>query len=476
MSSSVHRIRPLLWIVPAALLLWAGFTNAYPWFDTSSSLASAQDLLAGRAIGYAQTGQPAFHPLMFLLTVVAAPLDEGAGYLVTGVTMLAFAALCWAVFRVGSKLFSWQVGVVAAAIVYTSVALQAIAVEAYGDIVFATLVMYAVLLEVERPRCGWPVLVLLGVAGLQRPEAWLLALAYWIYLFPGLGWRTRLGLVALVAAAPAIWLLSEAAVVGGRTSAPAVTAGALRFDLGRAFVDVPAAVPGYVSDLTRKAVLIGGAAGVVCALSFTRARAYPLIALAAVGVVALAVLGATGQPVVARYAIVIAVVVALYCAVGAVGWTQREGVRCRRLWKLIGAGVIALLVVLLPRPIGHWMDAHDDIQANGGAWRDMRAIVTTASARAHFARCKPLYVPSANPVPYLRFALDAPLGSVAAPFPADPRRGLFVVPRRSQGAEGFLRTYAGDSRTYFHLRPAGARLIAANASWILYAGRSCQWS
>ena len=39
----------------------------------------------------------------------------------------------------------------------------------------------------EPPRAGWPVLALLAVAGLLRPEAWLFSVAYLGYL--GLVWE-----------------------------------------------------------------------------------------------------------------------------------------------------------------------------------------------------------------------------------------------------------------------------------------------
>ena len=60
-----------------------------------------------------------------------------------------------------------------------------------------------------------PVLVLLGLAGLLRPEAWLLAGAYWLYLLPALD-RRRDGSrsAALVAAAPVLWALSDLVVTG----------------------------------------------------------------------------------------------------------------------------------------------------------------------------------------------------------------------------------------------------------------------
>ena len=75
-------------------------------------------------------------------------------------------------------------------------------------------VVWAAVLEARRPRRGWPVLVLLGLAGLLRPEAWLYAGAYWLWLFPARDWPDRLKLLALAAAAPVIWALSDLVITG----------------------------------------------------------------------------------------------------------------------------------------------------------------------------------------------------------------------------------------------------------------------
>ena len=43
-------------------------------------------------------------------------------------------------------------------------------------------VLGAVLVEVRRPRAGAPVLALLALAGLLRPEAWVFSGLYWLYI------------------------------------------------------------------------------------------------------------------------------------------------------------------------------------------------------------------------------------------------------------------------------------------------------
>ena len=59
-------------------------------------------------------------------------------------------------------------------------------------------------------------LALLDVAGLLRPEAWLFAGVYWLYLCRGASPRERVRLAALVALAPVLWALSDLAVTGRR--------------------------------------------------------------------------------------------------------------------------------------------------------------------------------------------------------------------------------------------------------------------
>ena len=60
--------------------------------------------------------------------------------------------------------------------------MQLLALRAMFDLPFYLMVFGAALLELRRPRGGWPVLLLLALAGLLRPEAWLLGGVYWLWL------------------------------------------------------------------------------------------------------------------------------------------------------------------------------------------------------------------------------------------------------------------------------------------------------
>ena len=77
---------------------------------------------------------------------------------------------------------------------------------AYVDIPYAALVLGAILAEARRPRTTLP-LILLALAGLLRPEAWLFSFAY-------VAWRRDLRLLPLAAAAPVLWLVHDQIVTG----------------------------------------------------------------------------------------------------------------------------------------------------------------------------------------------------------------------------------------------------------------------
>ena len=88
-------------------------------------------------------------------------------------------------------------------------------VRAYVDIPYLLLVLGALLVESRRRRAGAPVLVLLALAGLLRPEAWAFSGLYWLYLLPGRDAPAGLArLTLLAAAAPLVWLLSDLAITG----------------------------------------------------------------------------------------------------------------------------------------------------------------------------------------------------------------------------------------------------------------------
>ena len=64
-------------------------------------------------------------------------------------------------------------------------------IRGYVDLPTIALVVWAAVLEARSPRRGAPVMVLLVLAGLLRPEIWLFAAVYWLWCFRGSTGRER---------------------------------------------------------------------------------------------------------------------------------------------------------------------------------------------------------------------------------------------------------------------------------------------
>jgi hypothetical protein len=160
-------------VLAGALLLrvitGVGFAN----YDTLYALVWGQQAARGEVPQYGLPIAPTPHPLVEAAGVVLAPLGpratEGA---VVALGFLALAVCAWAVYRLGALWFNRAAGAVAAAVLVTRVPVLSYGTRAYVDVPYLALVLGALVLETRRPRAGAPVLGLLALAGLLRPEAW----------------------------------------------------------------------------------------------------------------------------------------------------------------------------------------------------------------------------------------------------------------------------------------------------------------
>src|SRR6185295_17976602 len=135
-----------------------------------------------------------------------------------------------------------------------------------------------------------------------RPEAWLLAGAYWLYLLKGLPRPTALRLGALVAAAPLIWGISDLAITGNALHSLTFTKDTAE-TLGRphGIENVPEVMPRRLGEILRWVPLLGGTAGFFLALRFARERALLPAALAVLGGLAFVAIGIAGLSLLGRY-------------------------------------------------------------------------------------------------------------------------------------------------------------------------------
>ena len=156
---------------------------------------------------------PTPHPLANVLGGIAALTGTGADTVLLAVSFLSFASLGYAAFAAGRRSFGTIAGIVAAAILLTRPLLIAETLQASLDIPFLALVLGALAVELGPRRRPAVVIGMLAVAGLLRPEAWLLA-AYLAWIWRTLPRRAVRALVVAAASAPVIWLLADWVLAG----------------------------------------------------------------------------------------------------------------------------------------------------------------------------------------------------------------------------------------------------------------------
>src|SRR3954471_16857805 len=153
----------------------------YPNYDSAYSLLWGRELLDGTLPSLDAYGAPTQHPLAIVVGAVLSPLGDAAPRVWLALPVAAFCLLVAGVYRLGRVAFTPWVGAVAGALVLSRLDYPFLAARGYVDIPYLALLAWAGALEAQRPRRGGAVWALLIAAGLRRPEAWLLAGAYWLW-------------------------------------------------------------------------------------------------------------------------------------------------------------------------------------------------------------------------------------------------------------------------------------------------------
>jgi hypothetical protein len=401
--------------------------------------------------------------------------DAGEGVML-GVVLFAIGWLVVGLYRLGRESFAWPVGVLAAVIFATRVPPLNFGIRGYVDLPAIAFVVWAAVLEARRPRRGWPVLVLLGLAGLLRPEAWLFTAVYWLWLLPGRDWRGRVGLALLAAAAPAIWLASDLAVTGDALWSLHGThdlAGQLKRPTG--LENVPTLMPRRLGEIMRLPELIAAVLGFAAALAWMRRRALLPAAVLVLNGVAYLVLAAAGLPLLGRYLFLAGAMLSLFAAVAVFGWTALAADnRLRHGWRIGGLVVLAAILVFLPNQVDRLTTLHDDIAARQRVDADLHSLVKDPDVRPALRRspedgCLPLYAPNHRPVPQLAYWTGLRPSQIVTPARRPPRaEDLFLAPANARVAKLSIldkRDVTAPAR-----RPARTRVLARNRSWVIYSG------
>jgi hypothetical protein len=175
-------LAPVAWVAAVAAALLLLFPLGFPNYDTIYALLWGSELAEGMSPDRGAALPPTPHPLAELFGLVTAPLGQGSVDLTMVIAYVSLGLIGYLVYRLGALWFDRPIGAVAALIVLTRAPYLSNGLRAYVDLPYIALVLGALVLETRRPRAGWPVLALLALAGLLRPEAWLFSFAYLAYL------------------------------------------------------------------------------------------------------------------------------------------------------------------------------------------------------------------------------------------------------------------------------------------------------
>lgn len=463
-STSWRRAEPL--VVAALALVALGvalLVPTYPNYDTYFHLVWGRDLMHGVKPDFDAYAAPTEHPLFLAVCAVVGLVGTDADRVMVLLCALSLVGMVWGTFRVGEACFGPWPGLLAAAFVGSSFAFLLYAARAYVDVPFLALVLWAAAMEARAPRRGTAVMVVLVVAGLLRPEAWILAGAYWLWC----GHR-RLDLLALAVAAPLLWCLVDLVVTGDPLfSLHATSDLADELNRNRGLSSVPRSFVSFVTDTARPPVAAAGVVGAFLLWRLRDGRAVHVpVALIGAGAITFVGTGVAGLSVLPRYLTVPVVGVCLLAAYGVLGFTTLEPGRLRRAWSraAIAAVAIGVVFVVVKAPVVNTL--RTELRFIKGTHDDLVAILHTPAVQRDL-RCGPLTFPNYRLVPDSRWLLDLPARRVGARSARRRTQGvaMFVLGAKELKRYGFA---AGASAST-NVPDPGFVPIARNARFSAYA-------
>lgn len=403
----------------------------YPNYDSYYSLLWGRELVGLHALSFEAYRAPTEHPLAIAFGALLTPLGDVADRVMVGFAVLAFVVLVSGVYVLAKTAFTPLVGAVAAMLVATRFDFPFLAARGYIDIPYLAVVIWAAVIEARAPRRRpVVVLLLLAAAGLMRPEAWLLAGLYWLWLVPRASWPARVRFALLAAVAPLVWAAVDFAVTGQPLYSLTAT-GDLANELGRdkGLAAVPQALYAFLITLDKFPVFVGGALGLVLAVLLTPRRAAMALALFAAGVGTFAMVGVAGLSVIDRYLLVPSLCVMVFAAVFVAGWTMlRDDSAWRRLWIAAASALVIFGVVFTATRV-NLIQIRNELRFRGDAHAALEQVLS-APAVVPALRCGPVYVPNHKLIPDVRWILDRPRSGVLARSSAnvgEPRRGVAIL-------------------------------------------------
>jgi Dolichyl-phosphate-mannose-protein mannosyltransferase len=240
----------LAFAVLCAVALFGYFAfPTYPTYDSFYALLWGRDLLHLHLPDFQVYRGPTEHPLAIAFGMFCSIFGQGGARLMVFGSIASFVALVAGIYRLARLCFGPVVGMFAALLMLSRFYDENLAAQGYLDLSYVALIVWAVALEVQRPRRGTAVFLVLAAAGLLRPDAWVLSGVYWLWCAwprgarqsphaappseaPAIDNRRRLLYLGLALIAPVVWVCVDTVVTGNPLYSLQSTAG-LAEELGR---------------------------------------------------------------------------------------------------------------------------------------------------------------------------------------------------------------------------------------------------
>jgi hypothetical protein len=269
---------------------------------------------------------------------------------------------------------------------------------------------------------------------------------------------------ALAAAAPLLWALGDLIVTGDplhSLTGTRDTAGTLQRITG--LDDVPLTVPRRLGEILREPVLLAAAGGGALALAWHRDRRVRLGAAAGVlAIAAFAVLAAAGLPIITRYLLLTATLLAIFAGAGVFGWLDVGPGRERTWWARFAALALVALLAFVPSQV-HRIDRLGAALATQEAIQGkLGDLVEDEQPR------RPVAVPNRRPIPLLALWLELDPRAIVDAQDGLPPRGSYLAPATEQVARDYILDRR-DRDKRIPAPPKGWDLKQSNEAWQWYA-------
>ena len=479
MSSARRKVQAAAAIVALAAVAWLIAGRGLINYDTLYSLVWGRELSEGHSLYLGAPFTPTLHPFGTLLGILLSPFSKtvvagvhgvAATDIVAVLAFLALGVMLWLTYALGSLWFGPWAGALATLIMITRRPLLDFGARAYVDIPYVALVLAAVLIESRRRRAAAPVLALLAVAGLIRPEAWAFSAAYIIYLwFSGEHKPKQVaGWLALAAIGPLIWLLGDLLLAGDALHSISGTQQNTRA-LGRVtgIGGLFTTAPRRLGEILREPVLFGAVGGLGFTIWLLRERVRAPIVIGLVALGAFSVLAIAGLPINGRYLLLPAVIGAIFCGAGVFGWRELGSAdKHRRPWAIFGLLTIVLLLVFTPAQIGRISNLRYALSRQEQIQNDLQALIRQPPGLIT-PSCRPITVPNHRPVPVLALWLDLPPKAIVSADEQLVPFGQFIAAATPKVASDYILDPRDLNRRVIGPPPA-LKLAGGNRSWLVY--------